>query len=75
MEIKIGIADTGRELVIASESAPEEIASIVSAALSGGDDGMVDLLDDQGRRYLVPVRRIGYVEIGATDGRRVGFGL
>jgi hypothetical protein len=33
------------------------------------------LTDEKGRRYLVQASKIAYVEIGAADTRRVGFGV
>jgi hypothetical protein len=36
-------------------------------------DGLLTLVDDRGRRVLVPVDRIAYVEIAQADQRRVGF--
>ena len=35
---------------------------------------MLSLTDEKGRRYLVQAAKITYVEIGPTDGRKVGFG-
>ena len=34
---------------------------------------LLSLMDDKGRRFLVQVARVAYVEIGAADARRVGF--
>jgi hypothetical protein len=31
------------------------------------------LVDDKGRRYVVPSARVAYVEIGSADARKVGF--
>jgi len=46
----------------------------VSAAMSGSSkDGLLTLVDDRGRRVVVPVDRIAYVEIAQADQRRVGF--
>ncbi len=36
---------------------------------------MLSLTDEKGRRYLVQSAKIAYVEIGAADARRVGFGV
>ena len=36
---------------------------------------MLALTDEKGRRFLVQTARIAYVEIGAADCRRVGFGI
>jgi hypothetical protein len=35
---------------------------------------MLNLTDDRGRLVLVPGALIGYVEIGAPESRKVGFG-
>ncbi len=74
MEVKIGVQHSPRELVIDSPKSPDEIATDVAAAMSGATkDGLLTLVDDRGRRVLVPVDRIAYVEIAQADQRRVGF--
>lgn len=73
MDVKIGIADSGRELTVSVTDAPEEIEKRVSAALQG--DAPLTLVDDKGRRIIVPTTKIAYVEIGPADGRRVGFAV
>lgn len=72
MDVKIGIADNGREVTVAMESSPEEIEQKVGAALQG--ENALTLVDDKGRRVIVPTAKIAYVEIGPADSRRVGFG-
>jgi hypothetical protein len=37
--------------------------------------GMLTLVDDKGRRYMVPIARVAYIEIGPGDSRRVGFSV
>ncbi|GAA1389402.1 DUF3107 domain-containing protein [Pseudonocardia kongjuensis] len=74
MKVKIGIAETPRELVVSSDRTPDEVAQLVSGAMKS-DDGLLDLTDDQGNRFVVPVGRISYVEIGPGEERKVGFGL
>jgi hypothetical protein len=39
-----------------------------------GDDSVLSLTDERGRRVLVPAERLAYVEIGEPETRRVGFG-
>jgi hypothetical protein len=74
VEVKIGVQHSPRELVIDSPKSPDEIAADVAAAMSGSTkDGLLSLIDDRGRRVLVPVDRIAYVEIAQPDQRRVGF--
>lgn len=74
MEVKIGVQHSPRELVIESPKTPDEVAAEISAAMSGSSkDGLLTLVDDRGRRVVVPVDRISYVEIAQADQRRVGF--
>jgi Protein of unknown function (DUF3107) len=72
VEVKVGVADTARELVLNSNQSPDEIESLVAAALKGSA-GTLSLVDDKGRRFVVPAARVAYVEIGTADTRRVGF--
>ncbi|HYQ64187.1 DUF3107 domain-containing protein [Actinophytocola sp.] len=72
MEVKVGVADTARELLINSSQTPEEVEALVADALKGSS-GTLTLIDDKGRRYVVPAARVAYVEIGSADSRRVGF--
>jgi hypothetical protein len=72
VEVKVGVADTARELVLNSDQTPEEIESLVASALKNSA-GTLSLVDDKGRRFVVPSARVAYVEIGTADSRRVGF--
>jgi Protein of unknown function (DUF3107) len=73
VEVKIGVQHSPRELVIDSPKTPDEIAAEVSKAMSSSKDGLLTLEDERGRRVVVPVDRIAYVEIAEADQRRVGF--
>jgi hypothetical protein len=74
VEVKIGVQHSPRELVVDSPKSPEEITADVASAMAGGTkDGLLSLEDERGRRVLVPVDRIAYVEIAQADQRRVGF--
>jgi len=74
VEVKIGIKDAPRELVISSADSSDEVEKQVSEALDT-DDGLFRLTDDKGRKFLVPSDRIAYVEIAPSDARKVGFGV
>jgi hypothetical protein len=74
VEVKIGITDSPRELVFSSAQTPEEVEALVAAAVREGS-GLLSLSDEKGRRFLIHTVKIAYVEIGAADARRVGFGI
>ncbi|MGO1165675.1 MAG: DUF3107 domain-containing protein [Janibacter sp.] len=71
MEVKIGIQNVAREIVIDAAGTAAEIEAAVTAALDGGS---LTLTDDQGRRVMVPSGALGYVEVGEPTRGRVGFG-
>ncbi|WP_305095318.1 DUF3107 domain-containing protein [Prescottella sp. R16] len=72
MEVKIGVTDSPRELVVVSAQSADEVEALVTNAL-GGAEGVLSLVDEKGRKFLVQSSRITYVEIGPADGRKVGF--
>jgi hypothetical protein len=72
VEVKIGVADTTRELVLSSTQSQDEVEALVAEAL-GDASGSLRLTDDKGRRVVVPTARLAYVEIAPADQRRVGF--
>jgi hypothetical protein len=73
VEVKIGVQHASRELVLESEQSPAEVEQAVTEALTGKSN-VLTLVDEKGRRVLVPADRLAYVEIGEESGRRVGFG-
>lgn len=74
MEVKIGVQYSARELIVDSNESAEAVQKAVQAALAAGEGGVLDLVDERGRRVLVPVSKLTYVEIGEPESRRVGFG-
>ena len=74
MEVKIGIQSVPRELVVETDTPADEIERSLSAALEQGDHAVFALAVAKGGRILVPADKIAYVEFGATEARRVGFG-
>lgn len=71
MEIRIGVQNVSREIVVETDKSSDDISALVSKALSGG---VLDLMDVQGRRVVVPSAALAYVQIGEEVKRRVGFG-
>jgi hypothetical protein len=74
VEVKIGVQHTPREIVLDSGQSPAEVEQAVRDALRG-EDGLLSLVDDKGRRVLVPAKTVAYVEIAEADHRRVGFAV
>jgi hypothetical protein len=72
VEVKIGVQYAHRELVLESNQSATEIEQAVSEALSG-KSATLSLVDDKGRRVIVPTDKLTYVEIAETTPRTVGF--
>ena len=72
MEVKIGVQFAPRELVLESAQTPAEVEAAVADAMSGRN-GVLSLVDDKGRRVIVPVDKLAYVEIAESMPRVVGF--
>jgi len=72
VEVKIGVQYAARELLLESNQSADEVEQAVAEALKSG--GLLTLVDDRGRRVVVPADRLAYVEIGEQVERRVGFG-
>ena len=72
MEVKIGVQSIPRELVVETPSSPDEVERSLLAALKDG--GMFTLRDERGGQVMVPVEKIGYVELSGAETRRIGFG-
>jgi hypothetical protein len=71
VEVKIGVQFAPRELVLDSAQTPTEVADAVNEAIAS-DSGVLNLIDERGRRVIVPVSKLAYVEI-AESARPVGF--
>ncbi len=71
MEIRIGIQNVSRELIVETDKSSDEVAALVTKSLEGGT---LDVTDAKGRRLIVPAASLGYVDIGEESKRRVGFG-
>jgi hypothetical protein len=72
LEIKIGVQNIGREIVLESAQDADAVARVVQEAITKGSE--LRLTDDKGRVIIVPGSALGYVEIGAEEARKVGFG-
>jgi hypothetical protein len=72
VEVRIGVQNVAREVVLESTQSPAEVTAAVAAAIKGGTT--LSLQDERGRTVIVPATALAFVEIGAEEARRVGFG-
>ncbi|MEY2674654.1 MAG: hypothetical protein RLZZ514_1219 [Actinomycetota bacterium] len=72
MEVKIGIRNGSRELVIDSNQSASEITDAVAKVLNENAK-FLTFTDSKGKLFVVPTDALAYVEIGAEEVRRVGF--
>jgi hypothetical protein len=71
MEVKIGVVNASRELTIDTLLEAGDVEEQVKTALSSG--GVLSLSDAKGRRVVVPVEKLAYVEITTSSVGQVGF--
>ncbi len=72
MEVRIGIVNVGRELAFESAQTAQDIERVLADAVASST-AFVTLVDDKGKKFLVPTAGIAYLELGAEESRRVGF--
>jgi len=72
VEVKIGVQQAQRELILEVDESADEIQKHISEALSA-EGGLISLTDSKGRRVLVPGSKLAYVEIGTGVAGQVGF--
>lgn len=73
MEVKVGIHESPKEIVIELEGDVETVVSDVESAIES-DEGMLWLTDKKGRKVGIPAKRVAYLEISPDVDRTVGFG-
>lgn len=71
MEVKIGVTHANRELVVDTALDADAVEEQVRAALADG--GVLALTDAKGRRIVVPVEKLAYIEISTSIVGQVGF--
>ncbi len=72
MEIKVGIQQVNREIVVETSESAEAVEKALREAIA--DESVLTLTDERGRRVLVPALKIAYVDLGEENARHVGFG-
>ncbi len=71
MEVKIGVQYAPRELTLESAQTPAEVEAAVTEALA--KDGVLTLQDEKGRKVIIPIAKVAYVEIAESANRPFGF--
>ena len=66
MEVKIGVIDSPRELIVNSEQTPDAVETLVAAVL-GGREPVLALVDDKGRKFLVQASRVAQASISTAS--------
>jgi hypothetical protein len=72
VEVKIGVQFAARELVLESAQSSAEVENAVTAAITS-ESALLTLVDEKGRRVIVPVDKLAYIEIAESSPRAVGF--
>ena len=72
MEIKIGVKQTQREIILETDEDAKELAARVEEKIQS--EGLLTFTDTKGRQVFVPSTALGYIELGTEAVRRVGFG-
>lgn len=73
MEVRIGVQHVNREITLESTESADDVQQKIAKALSG-DEPLLMLSDEKGRRLVVPADKLAYVELGEESARKVGFG-
>lgn len=72
MEVRIGIQNVQRELMVETSTSQADVEAALAAALTA-QGGVFVLADEKGGKVLVPASKIAYVDLGSTESRRIGF--
>jgi hypothetical protein len=72
VEIKVGIQRVNREIIVDTPESADSIEKAFASAVADG--GLLTLVDQRGRKVLIPASTIGYIDIGEEHARPVGFG-
>lgn len=73
MQVRIGVQNVPKELVVDTEQSADEVQEALAEALADQRSVFV-LRDRRAGRVVVPADRIAYLEIDEEEQRSVGFG-
>ncbi len=72
MEVRIGISDVAREVTLRTTTSADDIVEHLQTAVT--ENTLFEVVDEQGRRVVVPSSKVAYLDLGSSDVRAVGFG-
>ncbi|WP_347346913.1 DUF3107 domain-containing protein [Nigerium sp.] len=72
MEVKVGIQNVAREVVVETNDTAADVEKNLRDALANA--AVFALSDEKGRSVLIPAAHIAYVDLGSEHARPVGFG-
>lgn len=72
VDIRIGIANSPREISFESAETPADVEKVIADALDGKKTYFT-LKDSKGKVFLIPTAGLAYVEVGSEERGRVGF--
>ncbi|HEY8482898.1 MAG TPA: DUF3107 domain-containing protein [Spirillospora sp.] len=73
MQVRIGVQNVPKELVVDTEQSADEVQQALADALAEQRSIFV-LQDRRTGRVVVPADRVAYLEISEEEQRSVGFG-
>ncbi len=72
VDIRIGIINTARELVITTNAPVKDLEKAIAEGLAS-ESGTIRFEDEKGHIFVVASRHLAYVELGVEKARKVGF--
>lgn len=72
MDIELGIQNVARPVNFSTDESSDTVSKAIANAVATGDS--IDLVDDKGRRIIVPAKALGYAIIDSETKHAVGFG-
>ena len=73
MQVRIGVQNVPKELVVETDQSADEVQNALAKALAE-PHGIFVLQDRRAGRVVIPVEGVGYLEIFDDEQRNVGFG-
>ena len=71
---QVRIQHVNREIVVETSESAADVEKELLTSIAVGGDGVFTLSDERGRKVLIPVNKIAYVDLGEENARHVGFG-